>query len=390
MYGVVIMRIAHVITSLSMGGAQMMLYKLLSSIDWKQFDPVVISLTGDGVLHERISKLGIPVYSIGMHPGVPTVTAIRRLIRTVRAVRPDLIQGWQYHGNLAALLARIFLKPRVPVLWNIRHSINNLDDEKRMIAVVVKLGAWLSHVPECIIYVAQTCALQHSGLGFRSKKQVVLPNGFDMQCFVPSDQARRQLRAALGLSPFTIIIGKIARFHSMKDHATFLHAAARLSRCYPGVHFLLVGQKIERTNDKLMRIINELKLDTRIHLLGECDNIQHIIAALDIVTSASSYGEGFPNIIGEAMACGVPCVATDVGDSALIIGQLGKIVPPKQPQALSEAWSKLIGMGQSARVTLGLKARHHIEEHYSLTSIVNCYEQLYKEILSSTLCKNRI
>jgi len=382
MYGAVIMRIAHVVTSLSMGGAQMMLYKLLSAIDLKQFDPAVISLTSDGALHERFSKLGIPVYSVGMHPGVPTATAIGRLISTIRAVNPDLIQGWQYHGNLAALFAQIFLRPRVPVLWNIRHSINNLGDEKRMTAVVVKLGAWLSHMPECIIYVAQTSALQHSALGFRSKKQVVLPNGFDMQCFIPSDQARRQLRAAFGLSPSTIIIGKIARFHSMKDHATFLRAAAQLSCFHPGVHFLLVGQKAERTNDELLSLINELNLGTKIHLLGECDNIQHIIAALDIVTSASAYGEGFPNIIGEAMACGVLCVATDVGDSALIIGDLGQIVPPKQPQALSEAWSKFIGMGQAARVTLGLKARHHIEEHYSLTSIVNRYAQLYKEILN--------
>jgi glycosyltransferase involved in cell wall biosynthesis len=375
------MRIVHLITSLSIGGAQMMLYKLLSAIDRKQFDPVVISLTDYGALHERINRLGIPVHSIGMRSGMPTPTAVGRLIRIVRRVSPDLIQGWQYHGNLAAQFAQLFLKPRVPVLWNIRHSIHNLGDEKRMTAVVVKLGAWFSHKPECVIYVAQTSAIQHEALGYRTAKRVVLPNGFDVQRFIPSDQARLQLRAELGLSPATIIIGKIARYHAMKDHATFLRAAAHLLRFHAGVHFLLAGEKVERTNAALMRLINELSLDARTHLLGERHDMQQIIAALDIVTSASAYGEGFPNIIGEAMACGVPCVATDVGDSALIIGELGQVVPPKQPQALSDAWRMLIDMGQTGRATLGLMARHHIKKHYSLPSIVARYEQLYKDIV---------
>jgi len=374
------LRIVHLITSLSMGGAQMMLYKLLSAIDRKQFAPVVISLTGNGVLHDRISSLGIPVYSVGMQPGLLTATTIGQLTRTVKDVRPDLIQGWQYHGNLAAQFVQILFKPRVPVLWNIRHSIINLSNEKRMTAIMVKLGAWFSHKPKCIIYVAQTSAAQHRALGYRNEREVILPNGFDMQTFMPSELARRQLRAKLGLSPCSIIIGKIARFHPMKDHATFLRAAAHLLQIHPEVHFLLVGQKMERTNCQLRRFLNELQLNAKIHLLGECGNIEQIIPALDIVTSTSAYGEGFPNIIGEAMACGVPCTATDVGDSALIIGTLGQIIPPKQPQAIAEAWSRLIDMGRSARVTLGLKARRHIEEQYSLGLIVNRYEQLYKDI----------
>jgi glycosyltransferase involved in cell wall biosynthesis len=374
------MRIVHLITSLSMGGAQMMLYKLLSATDRKRFDPVVISLTDHGALHEQINKLGVPVHSVGMHSGVPTPAAVCRLIRTVKHASPDLIQGWQYHGNLAAQFAERFLATRVPVLWNIRHSIHTLYDEKLMTAVVVKLGALFSHKPERVIYVAQTSAIQHEVLGYRTEKRVILPNGFDMQGFLPSDQARLQLRVELGLNPSTIIIGKIARYHAMKDHTNFLHAAAYLSRLYPGVHFLLAGEKIAKTNAALMRLINKLNLDARIHLLGERNDIHRIIAALDIVTSASSYGEGFPNVIGEAMASGVPCVATDVGDSALIIGDLGQVVPPRQPQALAQAWCTLIDMGRTERLTLGLMARRHIKEVYSLPSIIFRYEQLYKDI----------
>jgi glycosyltransferase involved in cell wall biosynthesis len=363
-----------------MGGAQMMLYKLLWASDRRRFDPVVISLTDHGALYEQITKLGVPVHSVGMHLGMSTCTAVWRLIRTVKHAGPDLIQGWQYHGNLAAQLAQQFLAIRVPVLWNIRHSIYNLENEKLMTAAVVKLGALFSHKPERVIYVAQTSAIQHEALGYRPEKRVILPNGFDMQRFIPSDQARFQLRAELELPPTTIIIGKIARYHAMKDHANFLQAAAYLLQFYPRVHFLLAGEKVERTNATLMRLIKELNLDARTHLLGERNDIHRIIPGLDIVTSASSYGEGFPNVIGEAMASGVPCVATDVGDSALIIGKLGQVVAPKQPESLAEAWRPLIDMGQTRRTAIGLMARRHIKEHYSLPAIVGRYEQLYKDM----------
>jgi glycosyltransferase involved in cell wall biosynthesis len=377
--GAVTMRIVHLINGLSTGGAEMMLYKLLSAMNREQFDPVVVSLTKHGALEERIKKLCVPIQSIGIQRGLPTPIAVWRLIRTVKHISPDLIQGWQYHGNLAAQLAQMFLKHRVPVLWNIRHSIYDLCQEKRMTAIMVKLGAQLSYKPERVIYVAQVSAIQHEALGYRAEKRLILPNGFDIQHFIPSEQARFQLREELRLSPSTIIIGKIARYHPMKDHTNFLRAAAHLLQSHPDVNFLLAGKNVDRTNSTLMALINELNLGARIHLLGERDDVHRIIAGLDIFSSAS-YSEGFPNVIGEAMACGVPCVATDVGDSALIIGELGRVVPPKQPETLAEAWRMLIEMGHAERVKLGAMARRHIEEYYSLSSIVSRYEQLYSDI----------
>jgi glycosyltransferase involved in cell wall biosynthesis len=362
-----------------MGGAQMMLYKLLSAMNRDLFEPVVVSLTNHGALGGRIKRLGVPVHTIGMQPGVPTPTAVWRLIRIVKYANPDLIQGWQYHGNLAAQFAQLFLKHRIPVLWNIRHSIYNLGDEKRMTAIMVKLGARFSHKPERVIYVAQTSATQHEALGYRADKRVILPNGFDMQRFRPSHQAWLQLRSELGLSTSTIIIGKIARYHPMKDHANFLRAAAHLLQSHPDVHFLLAGERVERTNSALMGLINDLNLATRTHLLGERNDIHRILGAMDIVSSAS-YAEAFPNVIGEAMACGVPCVITDVGDSSLIVGELGLVVPPKQSQALAEAWRMLIDIGQAGRAKLGVMARCHIKDHYSLPAIVARYEQLYHDV----------
>jgi glycosyltransferase involved in cell wall biosynthesis len=373
------MKILHVITSLSVAGAQMMLYKLLSGMDRQRFDSMVVTLADDIPMAERIARLGIPVYALGMRSGASIPLAIWRLIRVASQWRPNLIQGWQYHGNLMAQFAALFLSNRVPVVWNIRHSIYHLGDEKQGTAAVIRLGARVSHKPVHIIYAAQASADQHESLGYHADRRTIIPNGFDIQSFVPCDEARVQIRAELGVPPCAIMIGLIARFHPVKDHANFLRAAADLLQSHPEVHFLLVGGHVDKQNSALQELIDSLNLDTHTHLLGEQDNIPRIMAALDIVSSTST-GEAFSNVIGEAMACGVPCVVTDVGDSALIVGDTGRVVPPKDPQALADAWREIIQMGRGQRGKLGSAARRRVEEHYSLAGIVARYEKLYSAI----------
>jgi len=374
-----VMRIVHVITNLSRAGAEMMLYKLLSGMDRQDFESVVVSLTEYGPLAERITQLGIPVFAVGMGSGLSLPVAVWRLIRIVRRFEPDLLQGWQYHGNLATLVASLGLMRQVPVVWNIRHTIYALTDEKRATRAVIKLCARLSHKPAHVIYVARASAAQHEALGYQAKKSVVIPNGFDTNQFTPSVQARMQLRAELGLSPNALLIGLIARYHPVKDHASFLRAAALLLQTHPEAHFLLAGEDVDRRNRALMELIASLTLSENVHLLGRRDDMPRVIAALDVGTSASS-GEGFSNAIGEAMACGVPCVVTDVGDSALVVGETGRVVPPKNPLALSEGWRALVEMSSEERTQLGLRARHRIQDYYSLVAIVARYEQLYREI----------
>jgi glycosyltransferase involved in cell wall biosynthesis len=373
------MKILHVITSLSVAGAQMMLYKLLSGIDRQRFDSMVVTLVDDAPMAERIARLGIPVYALGMRSGASIPLAIWRLIRVASQWRPNLIQGWQYHGNLVAQFAALFLSDRVPVVWNIRHSIYHLGDEKQMTAAVIRLGARVSHKPAQIIYAARSSADQHESLGYRADRCAIIPNGFDTQSFVPCNEARAHIRAELGVAPCAIIIGLIARYHPLKGHADFLRAAADLSQSHPEVHFLLVGARVDKQNSALRELINSLNLDTHTHLLGERGDIPRIMAALDILSSTST-GEAFSNVIAEAMACGVPCVVTDVGDSALIVGDTGRVVPPKNPQALADAWREIIQMGREQRGKLGRAARRRVEEHYSLAGIVANYEKLYSAI----------
>lgn len=374
-------KILFVITGLNTGGAEMMLLKILSKVDREIFSPEVVSLTDIGTVGPKIQKLGIPVHCLGMRPGWPDPLSILRFIPLVRRLRPDLIQGWMYHGNLAAQLISVFLPPNIPVLWNIRHSIYNLKFEKRLTALIIRMNALISKRPLRIIYNSQISASQHEALGFAPNKMMVIPNGFNTKTFAPSENARSVIRKELGLSSSTILIGLIARYHPMKDHGNFIQASAFLSKNFPNVHFLLAGKNVDMKNPYLKKLIYDLKLNNNLHLLGERKDINTLTASLDIATS-SSYSEAFPNVIGEAMACGVPCAVTDVGDSKLIVGDTGKVIPARDPRALANAWQEFIELGLEGRREIGEKARSRIKKFFTLEKVASQYESLYFQLLN--------
>jgi glycosyltransferase involved in cell wall biosynthesis len=377
------MKILYVITGLSTGGAEMMLYKLLSKLDRNRFAPVVVSLMDRGTFGDRIEALGIPVYTLGMKQGgMPTPAAISRLIRTVRQLKPDLIQGWMYHGNLAAQFARVFSSHKIPVLWSIHYSIDSLAHEKRMTAIIVKFGAVTSKYVNQIVFSSQTSKLKHEALAYYRENSCVIYDGFDTSLFKPSAEARFAVRAELGLPETTFLIGLICRFHPMKDHANFLHAAALLLETFPDIHFLLAGSGVERENQSLLQLIQKLGILDRVHLLGERRDMPRLTAALDIATLASAYGESFPNVIGEAMSCGVPCAVTDVGDLAKIVGNTGRIVPPRDSEALANAWKELIELGTEGREALGKAARARIINYFPVDSVASQYEKLYESVIA--------
>lgn len=373
-------KILHIITGLSVGGAEVMLCNLLSKTNRLHFKPIVISLMDGGILGDRIKALDIPVYSIGMNPGIPKPGAIWRLIRTVSYLKPDLIQGWMYHGNLAAQLASMFCSGRIPILWGIHHSINSLNSEKRMTAEIIKFSAITSKFAKKIIYVSQNSKIQHEAIKYNCNNSCVIPNGFDTSLFQPSLEARLSLRSELNLPSKSFLIGLICRYHPMKDHANFLKAAALLLNKFPDVHFILVGSKVDRENSTLNKLINDLEIFNRVHLLGQRKDMPRVTAALDILTSASAYGEAFPLAIGEAMSCGVPCVVTDIGDSAWIVSDTGRVVPPKNSEALANTWQELIVLGSEGRKALGQTARSRIIKSFSLESVVSKYEELYASL----------
>ncbi|MFQ4145382.1 glycosyltransferase family 4 protein [Chlorogloeopsis sp. ULAP02] len=379
------MKIIYVTTELSTGtgGGEKMLYNLLSKINRSRFSPVVVSLMDRGIWGDSIEALGIPVHTLGMKPGKPTPEATWQLIRTVRQHNPNLIQGWMYHGNFAAQLASAFLFKKIAILWNIQCSLDSLADlDNKMTATLVKGCAYLSKLTTKIVFVSQTSKVQHEALGYCQQKSYVIPNSCDTSLFKPSFEAKSSVRSELGLSENTLLIGLMGRYHPMKDHANFLQAAAILLKEYSHTHFLLAGSGVNPENNTLQNLIQDLRIGDRIHLLGHRSDMPRLNAAVDIATSSSAFGEGWSLVIGEAMSCGVPCVVTNVSDAAWIVGNTGRVVPPKNSEALAQAWKELIDIGSKGREALGKAARTRIIEHFSLDSVVAQYEALYESVLS--------
>lgn len=374
--------VMYVISDLSVGGAEMSLYKLLTKTDRRRFAPVVVSLIDEGVLRKRIEALGIAVYSTGMKPGRPSAAGLWRLIKLIRAIKPDLLIGWMYHSCLAVMVAKLLSGKRIPVLWSIHYSLSSLASEKRLTAAVIKFCALLSALPAKVVHVSRAGQLQHEPFGYQAKNSCVIPNGIDLEEFRPSPAARLSVRNELNIPANALLIGLTGRYHVMKDHPNFLRAAALISRTHPETHFLLIGRGVDKENPVLCRSIQKLGLDTRVHLLGERQDTARLAAALDIFSVSSAYGESCPVVIGEAMACEVPCVVTDVGDAGWIVGETGLVVPPRDPHALAAAWEKLIESGSRQRHAMGLRARARVAETFPINSIMARYEDLFVKALA--------
>jgi len=362
-------KILHIITGLSTGGAEMMLYKLVSKMDRGCFDIYVASLTDIGPVGEKIKKLNIPVVAVRIKRGWRgffSFSGLFKLLRIAKNYKPAVIQTWMYHSDLVGGLVGKILK--IPVIWNIRHSNLSFKHNKKTTMLTAKICAKLSKIlPEKIICCSYASKNVHSKLGYNKNKMIIIPNGFDLDIFFPDRKGREK-------------VGFAARFDPQKDHKNFFETAKIVHKVYPNVHFLLCGDGISWENKKLIEWIKKSGVGKTTYLLGRRDDMKNIYNSIDILSS-SSCGEGFPNVIGEAMACTIPCVVTDVGDSAVIVGNTGLVVPPKNPKALAEAIIKMIEMGEAKQRELGEKARDRIKKNFSIEKVVKRYEDLYREIL---------
>ncbi|WP_395744973.1 glycosyltransferase [Prosthecobacter sp.] len=333
-------------TGLGSGGAEMMLVQLIRGLP--QFQHVVVSLTAGGKHATALRAAGIPVHSLDMPAGRPTLSSLWGLFKVVRETKADVMMGWMYHGCFAAVLARCMRFKRVPMIWNVRQSLYDLKHEKRGSALVIRALAWLSWLPQRITYNTQTGAQQHEALGYRAVKTELIPNGFDLARWRPA--TRRP-----GL------IGRFGRNAPMKDYATFIAAAKLITQQRPATQFIIVGAGTE-----------ELEVPPNIQLLGERHDLPELTASLHIAVSSSGFGEGFPNVVGEAMACAVPVVATDIGDTRWVMGETGRLVPPRDPAALAAACIEILDAG----LTPDHAARERIEQQFSIKSVLQKFAAL--------------
>ncbi len=372
-------RIAHVITGLEAGGAEQLLVGVASHLDRGRFDPVVITLTDRGPLAAALEAAGVPVHVAGFNGSVPDPRAFARLVGLLRELRPDLIETWLYKADLIGGAANR-LAGRAPLLWSI-HQTNLVPTRGlRSNVLAARIGARLSRwVPTLVLCVSQEAADAHAAMGYDRSKLRVVPNGFDTDRFRPDPAARAGVRSELGWDDSTPVVGLVARFDPQKDHETFAAAARLVAERAPTVRFLLCGRGITWDNRELAVLLAGRDLTDRVALLGVRHDMPSVTAALDVATSSSAFGEAFSIAIGEAMAAGVPCVATDSGNARTLIGDTGKVVPTRDARALADGIAEILGADD--RAARGAQARERIVADYSLGSVVRRYEDTYDEVL---------
>ena len=371
--------VQHITTSLDVGGAQAMLVKLLEANAAKRkcARPAVLSLMRPGTFAQRIRQTGCPTYTLGMSHGIPGPIATLRLLRITAMLQPDILQGWMYHGNLAASVASLAAGRKVPVFWNVRHSLADPMVEKRSSRALFALSARLSRSVQGIIYNSRTAAKEHAAIGFDPSRAIHIPNGFDLSSYHPDPSARERLEALFGLPGGGTLVGMIARNHPMKDHAMLVRAVARARAAGHDLRLLLVGPGMDRPGTALTRAIAECLPPETVTLAGERTDLANWLPGLDMLALSSAWGEAFPNILGEAMACGVPCIATDVGDSAWVVGESGLIVPPRDIEAMGAALARMAGLDVTTRRNLGATGRARAIAHFDINDIAVQYRRLY-------------
>lgn len=375
-------KILHLITTLDSGGAETMLYKLLSIMDRGLFDHLVVSLAAGGRIQGKIEALGWPVYDLGMSRGkIPSPSAFFHLIDLLKRESPHIVQTWLYHADFLGVLAGCWNK-KVKLVWNIRCAFMDFKSYPSLTRWVVRACAFLSSRPDAVIVNSRAGRLLHERYGYRPKRWEWIPNGFDLDVFRPDLQARKEIRREIGINEEDLAVGMIARFDPMKGISFFLQAARRLQVKMPEVIFILVGPGLEEGHPFFRDHPLRRELGNRLRLLGYRDDVCRILPSLDLAVS-TSLGEGFPNAIGEAMACGIPCVVTDVGDSSLLVGDGGTLVPPGDVEKIASEWERVLRSPVEYREEMGKRGRARIEKFFSLRVIKERYERFYQELVGN-------
>ncbi len=373
------LRVVHVISGLGLGGAETVLYRLITASQ-PLVSHTVVSMTDDGVFGERLRAAGAQVVCLGMPPGRLTWAGLKRLYRYLRAERPDVVQTWMYHADLiGGVVAR--LAGIKAVAWGIRNSGVNLAKSSRVARALAwvcgRVSGW---VPALIVSCAQDAARRHQSWGYRADRMRVIPNGYDMARWVPNEAARQRLRKEWGFAERTRVIGAVARWNPLKDHANLLSAFAICASGDKSLRCVLVGHGIDSDNKKLMALIDSYQLHEQVLLLGPRDDVPDIMSALDVHV-LSSCAEGFPNVVAEAMATGVANVVTDVGDAASIVGADGWVVPPENAPALGIAIGQALAELDTPEMALRRdRGRERMGRLYSLQAMVVAYERTWREL----------
>jgi glycosyltransferase involved in cell wall biosynthesis/uncharacterized membrane protein YbhN (UPF0104 family) len=375
--GTVPQSVCHIITGLDAGGAERMLTRLVVAPDGARVTHRVISLMGEGVFGRELRAQGVPLSTLDMKRGLlPSPLALWRLVQMLRHEKPDILMSWLYHADLLGFIAGRLANVR-QIFWNIRCSDMTEVNRSVFYRALMWILAHLSPYPTGVAVNSESGRKHHVSCGYRPKAWSLIPNGVDLDRFHPEPGAGSKLRAELGIPEHSLVAGHVGRFHPMKDYGTLLAAAAEVIKANPNTHFVLVGKDVSISNEFFANRIDKGELAGCVHLLGARQDIPAILAGLDLLVLSSAYGEGSPNVIIEAMACAVPCVVTDVGDAARIVGDTGFVSAARDPASLAENISAYMAKPEAERHVAGQEALARTQENYGIEKAIMRYSELF-------------
>lgn len=372
-------RVTFLIRDLGYGGAQRQMVALAAQLERDEFDPTVVHFYG-GPLEAVLRDAGVATRCVGKRHRWDLASFLPRLLRIVRASRPQLICGYLAESNLLCALMKPFLDG-ARVIWSLRDSQSDAPLWGILGRLSFRLCRRLSPHADRIIVNSRAGRAYYASLGYPADRLDVVPNGIDADRFRPDPSAGTLLRSRLGRADGGLLIGHVGRINPMKDHPTFLRAAALVLREHPEATFLCVGGGDPARADELRALAASLGVAGRLLWSPPRDDMPALYNALDFLVSSSAFGEGFPNVVGEAMACGVPCVVTDVGDCASLVAGTGLAVPPGRPDLLAAAMLRVVRLDAGERARMSAEARERIKDQFSLPRMVRRTTDLLRELL---------
>jgi glycosyltransferase involved in cell wall biosynthesis len=374
-------RILHLVTGLGVGGAEHALVRLVDGLRQQEVASHVICLNAGGPVVDAFSRLHIPLSVLDVK-GAPH-RAPQRAARLVERFPPDIIQGWMYHANLAASLLRVWTRVQVPVVWNIRHSVADIRAEKPLTRWVIRTGGARIWKPQRVIYNSGLARKEHRLLGYARHTDAVIANGVDTRRFKPNADARSAWRRSHQFQERDLVVGLVARHHPMKDPDNFLTAAKRVIGRFARARFVMVGTGMTRSNSALVRSIEDRQLNHSVQLLGPSEALEEVYPGFDVLVVSSAYGEGLPNVILEAMACGVPTVSTAVGDASQAVLDRRFLAEPRDPDSLARGIESILDQTQAERREIGRSCRAQVMERYDEARCTGEFLSVYGELLGT-------
>ena len=363
-------KILFFIRALDAGGAERQLVVTAKGLAERGYKVTVLTFYSGGFYADEFADTKVELLSLHKKGRWDLLRFLLRLIRVLRQKSPDVIYSYLGVANILSVLIRFFI-PDTRVAWGVRASNMNLEEYDWLSRWSYRLECRLSRFADIIIANSQAGLKFAVAHGFPEKKLTVIPNGIDTKRYYPDKLAGETLRKAWGVAENKLLIGMVGRIDPMKGHAVFLEAAALGQREHKQLRFVCVGTGEAEYEKAMHQLATDQGLDNVLIWAGRHADMHAVYNALDIASLSSLYGEGFPNVLGEAMACGTPCVATDVGDSALVIGNTGRVIPANNSQALFTAWNELLLLESDDFNQLSQQARKRVINEFSVKALLD-------------------